>query len=344
MDAALRVVREKPAIMAASSKFKGFGTEPLHEIRKMIVGSSPILEKLQKAWEACDLIYEIPEKRLNMKEYHEDIDFNATAHSNPVFSPEKSYDAISQRKDLRGISGKDIQAFSIALERFQGEEKFSTKAGLFLSALINNSRDVDVVIHTAHLTEQIGWLGYHNTKNIIVEGDIGDSLGSSMESGSITVDGSAGDFLGSWMKGGSITVKGDAGEEPGFQMFEGKIIVEGNSGNSVGSFMIGGSISVGGNAGDRVGQSMTGGSVIVEGSAGDNLGNSMKGGAITVRGDADDRTGNRMEGGIISVGNAEQIGMDMYGGEIHVLGDRFSASEYAKRGKIFHKGELVFSK
>jgi formylmethanofuran dehydrogenase subunit C len=89
---------------------------------------------------------------------------------------------------------------------------------------------------------------------------------------------------------------------------------------------------------------MTGGKIIVRGAAGYNAGKGMKGGSIIVEGDVEKSAGNGMSGGTLTVGSAEFVGKNMDGGEIHVLGDLFSLGVLMKRGKIFHKDELVFDK
>lgn len=156
-------------------------------------------------------------------------------------------DALAAVK-LLNYSTSDVENFSLALAvaQFQDEERFGGKAGLFLSALINNGKDTDYIIHTVHLTLPLYRIGYKNTKNIIVNGDAGIIIGSSMEGGSITVNGNAGNRVGNSMKGGTITVKGDAGAEVGCSMNGGIVTVEGNAGEAVGNYMKSGEIRIGG--------------------------------------------------------------------------------------------------
>ena len=156
--------------------------------------------------------------------------------------------ALSLVKGL-SYSAKDVESFTIALGEPQNIGFFGSRAGIFLTALINNGKDTDYVIHTRHLTP-IHHFGDGNTKNIIVEGDLGS-------------------YVGTQMKCGSITIKGNVGTEVGRYMTDGAIIVEGNAGTMVGRMMRGGVIIVKGNADDRIGWGARGDAVIrIEGEAG----------------------------------------------------------------------------
>jgi hypothetical protein len=113
-------------------------------------------------------------------------------------------------KQITGISysSANVEKFSVALAEFQNEDHFRLAAGLFLSALINNCKDNDFVINTGHFSEGIDALGYKNTKNLTVVGDVGNFLGDSMQCGTITVEGNAGGVVGAWMTGGEIHIDG----------------------------------------------------------------------------------------------------------------------------------------
>ena len=165
-------------------------------------------------------------------------------------------------------SAKDIEEFSLALGEFQGEKYFANKAGLFLSALINNCNDKDFIIHTVQFTEPLGYIGYRNTKNIVVNGDAGELCGERMEGGSIIVNGDAGDCCGEEMEGGTITVEGHAGHSCGERMKGGAITVKGNACVWCGLNMRGGSITVKGDVGNDCGAGMHSGEIRIEGEIG----------------------------------------------------------------------------
>ena len=102
---------------------------------------------------------------------------------------------------------EDIERFSVALAMFSEEREFRSKAGIFLSALINNGCDSCYTVHTDHVHPPSA-LGYMNTKIVRVRGDVGDLLGWAMRKGCIEVSGDAGDSIGPWMEGGLIRLNG----------------------------------------------------------------------------------------------------------------------------------------
>lgn len=166
-------------------------------------------------------------------------------------------------------TAEDIEKFSIALAEFQDEPAFEVKAGVFLSALINNCDDTEFVVHTEHLSHSPNALGFRNTKNITVIGDVGGSLGNSMQ-------------------GGTIRVKGNAASGVGWEMISGEIVVEGNADDNIGWCMLGGKIVINGNARSNVGYGMQSGEIHIGGDFW-NLGNvygegRIKGGKIFHKG------------------------------------------------------------
>ena len=138
-------------------------------------------------------------------------------------------------------SPKDITNFSLSLTEFQDEEVFSTKAGFFLIALINESKENNFTIITEHLKHRIDRLGYHNTKNIIVQGDAGDWVGARMTRGTIIVKGNTGGVAGYRMEAGTITIKGNTGNLLGDEMNGGTIFLEGEY-VSISNYVKGGNI------------------------------------------------------------------------------------------------------
>jgi glutamate synthase domain-containing protein 3 len=148
-------------------------------------------------------------------------------------------------KDL-ACPAKDVEMFSVALAELEGEKDFYSKAGPFLSALINNSKDREFVIHTTHLAFPIQYIGYHNTKIITLEGDAGDDVGCMMKDGILVVRGDAGCSVGQGMVGGAITIMGKAMDNVGSEICGGRITVEGNAGENVGCYMKGGEIRING--------------------------------------------------------------------------------------------------
>jgi hypothetical protein len=166
---------------------------------------------------------------------------------------------------IKGIqySAKDVEKFSVALVEFQDEVDFATKAGVFLSALVDSCRESEFIIRTRHLYGKIHFLGLHNTKNITIDGDAGHNLGLCMNGGRITVEGTGG-----WA---------------GRSMENGEIVINGGTGTEIGYSMTGGKITVKGNADARVGQGMCGGEIRLEGGY-ESLGWDQKGGKVYHKG------------------------------------------------------------
>ncbi len=193
---------EKKHTLAASSRFGAFKPEAEHVVRIAKTETNHAVEEMKRAWAECriadclDNAYVLMLGRIRALEY----------------------------------SAKDVESFSIALSQFQGEKDFSYyKAGLFLSALINNCKEGEFVIHTAHLDEPIDALGFRNTKKITVEGGVRDDLGESMESGTIIVKGNAGSYIANRMRGGVLRIDGDYDEVSvhfhGGKLFWGEVLI-----------------------------------------------------------------------------------------------------------------------
>src|SRR5208283_402917 len=170
MDAARQVMRDKPTRLAASRMFGGLRPETERPVRTHKVESNPALECMKRAWAMCDDIH--------LPNYGE------------------IYSAMRRKIRKHQYSAKDVEDFSMVLAEFQGEENFSNKAGLFLSALINNCKEDGFLIHTVQLAKPIHSFGFRNTKNIAIDGDIGDVVGEEMVKGAITVKGNAGGSTG----------------------------------------------------------------------------------------------------------------------------------------------------
>jgi len=211
--------RKMPVSLALGSKFDKYKPEEEKEVRKLDAREEEVLMQLKAAWKGF-------------------------RHGSPT--TEEDYKNASEQVRAISYSARDVENFSIVLAEFQDEEKFSERAGIFLSALINNGTDSDYVIHTQHLSQATSELGYRNIKNIIVDGDAGEWVGLDMKEGSITVHGNVKVRLGNDMLGGTITVNGDVDAYVGSSMKGGCIIVNGYGGDSAGLAMKGGEIHLNG--------------------------------------------------------------------------------------------------
>jgi formylmethanofuran dehydrogenase subunit C len=239
-------------------------------------------------------------------------------------------------------SAEDVERFSLMLGEFQDEENFMERAGLLLSALMNNGKDGNYTIHTQHL-EGINFLGYRNTKRVVVEGDVGNDAGTRMKEGELIIRGDGGLGVGFQMHGGSILVEGDADENLGMEMTEGEINVKGTAGDGAGYNMKGGLITIWKDAGELAGNLMEGGKILIHGNARKGAGTELKGGVIVVKKNAHALLGNTMYGGTIVVeGNAStKVGKYMRGGEIHIEGRCKSVSSKRYGGDVYVQGRIV---
>ena len=268
--------------LAVSKRFGMYKDEEKKAIRAPEVFENQVLRQLRDAW-----------IKVQWKgEYLEFLDKNYKA-------------ALAAIKDIRYTS-EEVEMFSVALSEFQDVEDFASKAGYFLSALINNHPESDFTIHTGQFDGRINFLGFWNTKKITVIGDTGRYIGHSMIRGRIVIEGNTAWMVGHGMESGEIVICGDGGNYLGDHMKDGKIIVKGN---------------IGGNPGN----SMENGEITVEGNGGIEVGRYMKGGKITVK------------------GNVKGVG-GLKGGEVHLLGECDEICLLGRGGKIFHKEKLIVDK
>jgi len=252
------------ARLTVSKRFGRFKDEEEHAVRGIPIVEDRVLEQLVKAW---------------AKVPFDDVTYACS----PLAEHHSKFVAA-----INGIryTSKDVEKFSIALTAFQHERFFSEKAGIFLSALISGCPDSDFVIHTMHLDEKIRFLGFHNTKNITVAGDIGGNICNYMLGGRIIVEGNAERCAGQWMESGEIVINGMGGASLGHEMKGGKISVKGNASQYAGSGMENGEIAIEGDADYNLGYGMKGGKIIVKGNATPHsVGPYMKGGEIWIEGE-----------------------------------------------------------
>jgi formylmethanofuran dehydrogenase subunit C len=298
--------------VAAGKRFGRYKGETERAIRKADVKEDETVARLIEAWESHDV-------RGNRME--------------------KEYDKVHTLLEGLGISAEDIELFSVALTDFLDEKRFPAKAGLFLSAMINLSKDEPIALDVTHIPVKLRFLGIKNRKDVIVTGDLGEYSFERMEGGSVVVHGST-KRAGHGLKGGSLTIHGNVRGDCGAYMEGGSIHVKGEAGSesierSIGHKMSGGRIAVEGYGGSWVGYGMKGGSITVKKNVNRGLGTSMGGGSITVMGRALVDVGERMSGGEITVHKtAISVGREMTGGRINIKERATVAGEYMRGGII----------
>ena len=195
-------IRTNASQLAASKKFKRYKKEKGIYTRKTGVCQSKGIKQIVDAWQ-----------RFGFEHSHciEETDLN---YKNALFV-------------IKGLdyTAEDVTRFSLMLGKFQDEKDFKDKAGLFMSALINSSNEDDFTVYTSHL-EEIMFLGFSNSKNIVVMGLAGEYLCCDMKNGTVVVNGDALE-IGMQMKGGKIVIKGNA-SSVGEEMNGGVVVIEGD--------------------------------------------------------------------------------------------------------------------
>jgi glutamate synthase domain-containing protein 3 len=240
--------------LAIGKRFDSYGPESEKAQKKADVQQNQVLEQLKDAYRKVECRFPT--------DYCEIVD-------------EPYQNALALISNLT-YSAADVKDFTVAIAEFQEESDFSKKAGLFLSALINRGQDSQYVLITKHLSHPVHCLAYQNTKDMIIDGDVGNFFGSNFENGEARVKGNAGTNVGGHMIGGAIVIEGDVGFGLGMNLKGGSITVEGNAHHNIGYTMENGSITIRGKAGNNIGGWTKGGEIYLEGDYGD-LGEWRKG-------------------------------------------------------------------
>jgi hypothetical protein len=105
----------------------------------------------------------------------------------------------------------------------------SAPLGLFISALINDSKERSFKLNLHNYQNSFHFLGYRlkADKHLSVTGDMGHFTGAGLRGGYLKVTGSTGSWCGADMIGGRIKITGDAHSKIGEQMKGGRIQVYG---------------------------------------------------------------------------------------------------------------------
>ena len=318
--------------LAVSKRFGMYKDEEKKEVRKADVKEG-VMSQLLKRWE----------------EYNRILGNAPIRYENEIIEGYvKALDAV------RGacFSPEDVDALHVPFMVFHDMEDYPSRAGLFLSALINSGKDESYLLNVDRfgpkmkLCEQdflkrwidrlhtdIRHLGYRNSKNLIIEGNLVNHVGDNMLSGSIVMRGYYNGGVGLGMENGTITVEGKTGGPIGMNMLGGTIMVE---------------CCIGG---DGIGMYMEGGTIVIRRGAvkgADGVGARMNGGYIQANANVDGPVGSDMSGGVIVIrGNVTGfqgvVGSGMTGGEIYMDGEIRKIGD-VKHGKIFHWGRLIVDK
>jgi formylmethanofuran dehydrogenase subunit C len=329
-------VRKAPERMAAAKRFGSYKDEQPKGSRETDVKGDEVSRQLMEAMR----------KSFEQAAYGYDPSAVRDGHYNDFGGSDFSH-VYACYPFIYSIEYTKLDIERLCLHIPDSDDVFSVEfSSNFIEALIRMYRMESFALPQAHLEHRRKYVGSYNSQVLLVDGDVGDSVGSSMTDGLIIVDGSAGQWAGANMGGGTLVIKKDCGDNLGFGMRDGIIMVEGNVGRHAGNKSRG-TIIIRGNAGDTVGIDMEEGNVVVEGNAGDDAGRDIASwdAYLTIFGDAGDNLGRGMKGGYIGVyGNAgRNVGQGMTGGEIGITGDYESIGN-VRGGKIYHQNKLIVDK
>lgn len=191
-----------------------YGEKQIHPKRKN--GEDKVLAELMAAW------YAIP--------------FDS-------FDIERSYSEAFMLARSLSYNGDDVGNISRALQLCRDVGHFHTRAGIFLSALVNAGEGLFYSVNVS-ATPGISKLGYRNNKILRVRGNVGPHAGAeSVRGSSMIVEGSAGYAAGAWGSG-ALLVTGDAAEFAGLGARDGHIEILGSAGRNSGELLDGGSIYI----------------------------------------------------------------------------------------------------
>jgi len=232
----------KTAELNATDIFDELGPLEEHEQKKFKVERSPILDAFVRGLET--IIDNFPDN----------------------WYVNRHVEKLCEEFPLPKYDARDVEAFSLMLSSEDYKTAiFEYETGLWLNALIQRCPDEKITIRTHHPSDLLIDIGAsHESKYLIVNGDVGFQCGRDMKSG-------------------IIRVKGNVGTDAGMRMEGGKIIVEGNARDAIGWYMEGGIIHVKGDVGIDVGAAMEGGEIYLNGSY-KSLGGRISGGDIYHKG------------------------------------------------------------
>ncbi len=118
---------------------------------------------------------------------------------------------------------KDVAGFALSIAALPYERHLNSKAGWFLSALINKGEHKRYLLALPFLEEPVAYFAFQNLKNVLVTGDVGADCAREMAGGRLIIGGDAGNGLGALMTAGKVIVKGSAGKYAGERLYGGEL-------------------------------------------------------------------------------------------------------------------------
>jgi formylmethanofuran dehydrogenase subunit C len=142
----------------------------------------------------------------------------------------RAYNAAVAQVEGIGYDQDDIEDFCAEMD---GSTKvpymISGPAGIFLSALINHASEDHLVLGLRDFEKSFHFLGYRlpEGKTLVLQGNLGDFIGSGLSGGRLIVEGSTGNWCGAGMMKGEVLITGSTGQKTGEWMQGGEIRVDG---------------------------------------------------------------------------------------------------------------------
>jgi len=156
----------------------------------------------------------------------------------------KTYENVIKNIQDIEYDQDDIEDFCLELDSSDKIPYMITgPAGIYISALINHSRENRIELKLQDYQRTYHFLGYRlpEGKTLVLQGDMGDFIGAGLAGGHLVVEGSTRNWCGAGMTKGEILVTGHTGQKTGEWMRGGKIDVDGPI-HSIGTVHYGGKI------------------------------------------------------------------------------------------------------
>jgi len=141
----------------------------------------------------------------------------------------KTYDSAVEAIQDISYDQDDIEEFCAELDRSNDIPYMITgPAGIYASALINQSREEKIELQLTNFKRTFHFLGYRLPpgKTLLLKGDAGDFIGAGLAGGRLVVEGAVGNWCGAGMTKGEIVVTEYTGQKTGEWMRGGEIRVD----------------------------------------------------------------------------------------------------------------------
>ncbi len=191
--------------------------------------------------------------------------------------------------DISDLTLKDITLFSLGLEHYESNVHFEA-TGFFISAVINYHHEQTktkgiYTLFTKDLTKKVDGIGYHNSANIEIIGDVGNRIAWYMDGGRLSIKGNVLSFCCKNLRNGTVIIEGNASRRFCLNMSGGNVFLKGSAEDFACEDMEAGIVVIEKNVLDKACRGMRGGNVTIKGNAGEEFAEEMQSGTIYLGGD-----------------------------------------------------------